>query len=127
MRYWSSGEVESSVGDKFRIAMNLLEEKINSLLSTKSYTNEIDSLDVIYVIVKEGGLEKISYKPKSKILDLRVVIDFETFSKASPIEQNLILINGLINCLANISKNKNIKHFDTIEFRNDLKKVLIND
>lgn len=124
MKYWSSGEVDFSVGDDFRRAMNLLEEKINLLLESKNYTNEIDQLDVIYVIVKEGGIEKITFKSKSKILDLKVVIGYENFSNSSPNVQNFILLQGLIKVLEDFAIKANLKNFDIIKFKEDLNKIL---
>lgn len=127
MKYWSSGEIESSVGDSFRIAMNTLEEKINSLLSGESYKNdEVNNLDVIYIIIKGGGIEKLSYKPKSKELDLRIVIDFDEFLNALPNGQIEILVTGLLNGLEKVVKKKNIKHFDIVKFRNDLNRIFSN-
>ncbi|MBT9484958.1 Imm44 family immunity protein [Sediminibacterium sp.] len=124
MKYWSSGEVEFCVGDDFRRAMNLLEEKINLLLASKSYTNEIDQLEVIYVIVKGGGFERINFKPKSKILDLKVVIDYEKFFNSSPSVQIFILLQGLIKILENFAIKANLKYFDIFKFKEDLIKIL---
>lgn len=123
MRYWSSGEIESSIGDSFRKSMNILEEKINSLTNSKNYSNDVDSLDVIYIIVKDGGMQKYKYNSKTKELDLRVVIDYHNFLSATNSEQNFILINGLINAIGSALIKKKISYFNISEFREDLNKI----
>lgn len=123
MKYWSSGEIESSIGDNFRKSMNILEEKINSLTNSKIYTNDVDILDVIYIIVKDGGIEKLKYNSKTKELDLRVVIDYQIFLSANNSEQNFILINGLIKAIGNVLIKKKISSFNITEFYEDLNKI----
>jgi hypothetical protein len=128
MKYWSSGEVESSIGDSFRVAMNFLEEKINSLLIENNYdSNDIDCLDVIYIIVKEGGVEKLSYKPKAKEIDIRVVVSFEDFLNALPKIQISLLLNCFLSALERVVKEKKINKFDIDRFRNDINRIFIND
>jgi len=127
MKYWSSGEVESSVGDSFRVAMNLLEEKINLLLIENNYdSNNIDSLDVIYIIVKEGGVEKLRYKPKAKEIDIRVIVSFEHFRNALTKTQISLLLNSFLGALERVVKEKKITQFDIHRFRNDINGIFIN-
>jgi hypothetical protein len=127
MKYWSAGDIDSSIYDSFFSARKITEEKINSLLSDKSYINDdVDNLDVIYIIVKEGATEKLSYKPKSKELDLRIVVDYNEFLNALPNTQIQLLVYNLLNALEKVVKIKNIKNFDFVKFRNDLKRIFIN-
>ena len=112
MKYWSSGEVESSVGDGFRLAMNNTEEKINSLFQNNDYGEEVDNLDVIYIITKDGGVNKLNFKPKHKELDFRVVIDYSLFLNSPSKEKENMLIRALIKALISISETKKTKSFN---------------
>jgi len=124
MKYWSSGEVESSVGEGFRIAMNSIEYKINLLISKKDYSTNIDNIDVIYIIRRDGGKDNIVYKPKSKELDLKVTIDYELFLYAVSVEQEQIMINGLIRVIKSMLAFKKTKDINFIEFCSDLKQLI---
>lgn len=127
MKYWSAGDIDSSIYDSFFSARKITEEKINSFLSDKSYINDdVDNLDVIYIIVKEGATGKLSYKPKSKELDLRIVVDYNEFLNALPNTQIQLLVYNLLIALEKVVKIKNIKNFDLVNFRNDLTRIFIN-
>lgn len=120
MKYWSSGEIESSIGNDFRIAMNIIEDKINSLLAKNDYCDYIDSLDVIYIITVAGGNDSLKFKSKTKELDVRVKVDYNLFLNATQLEQEKLLINGLIRVMEQVSNNRSIKDFRVRDFFNDL-------
>lgn len=126
MKYWSAGDVDSSVYDAFFEARKTVEAKVNEIVKSNAYGDEIDALDVIYVIAKKKDIiYKQTFKPKLKELDLRITINYIAFLESSPKEQKILLINSLIKGLENVSKSNKVKYFDFSKFIADLNSILI--
>ena len=93
MEVWISGEIESVISDKFRLARIEVESQLRKYLCEKQYDIELDSLDCIAIIRDDSEFCEIQkYSAKKRDMDFRLIINFEQFNQANHTEcQRLIL------------------------------------
>lgn len=110
MKLWISGEVDSDIGDQFRIAMNTVENEVNSIIEKKDYGTGLESWDIIFIISQEAGEESFKYKKSSKETDIRAVINHSAFKNANQIGQKKLMLDTLMRSLL-VLKEKKISDF----------------
>lgn len=117
MKLWISGEVDSDIGDAFRITMNQVENRINENIQYDKYGDALKSWDVIMVISKDGGKESFRYGKKTRDFSVRMIIPHDEFKAGSSDRKTELFVMNLIRSLEQLSS----KGFDNFRV-DDLKK-----
>ena len=124
MKLWTSGEIDAIIGDEFRIAMNKVEELVNTLLNNSSYGEGMANWDVIYIISSIPRSEIFKYNYKRKESDIKVVVDFEAFKNAPSVQKEKILLNALVKSVIFVTEKNNITDFDFKQLIHDLNNLI---
>ncbi|HEX2733939.1 MAG TPA: Imm44 family immunity protein [Polyangiaceae bacterium] len=91
-----SGEVEASVGERFRRAMLRVETALNEALESQTYDLALDSWDCIAVIRDDELFEELTrYSRKKRDVDFRLRIAHAEFLGASVHQQEVMIFEML--------------------------------
>lgn len=119
MKLWISGEMDSNIGDYFRIARNHVENEINTILTSKDYGDGISSWDMIMVVSKDKANEYFNFDRKSKETDIRIVINYEKFENSNLLHKKQIIFDAIIFSVEKMTA-FNITDFNFVDLKNDL-------
>jgi hypothetical protein len=120
MKLWTSGEIDSTVGEKFRKTMILVEQEVNKILASCSYGDGLENWDLIYIISANPGKEKVSYSPKKRESDIRLNVNYTDFLLADDDKARKLFIDTLIISINKITFKYKIPDFNHVKLVNDL-------
>lgn len=118
MKLWTSGEVDSTVGDSFRETMNIVEEEVNSHLAHSSYGNGLENWDVIYILSANPSQEQFRYSAKK-----REIVDYQAFSEADKASKKDLFYDALIRSIYQITDKYELQDFDSTQLIENLVKL----
>ena len=110
MKLWISGEVEADIFEKFRVAINSIEHKVNAVIEGKSYFKNLDGWDVIAIIRNDEYFNEITkYSAKKEEMDFRLRVNYLEFKNADDIQtfdMIIIMLNRSLDILIQKGLNK---------------------
>lgn len=126
MRFFFSGELDSSVGDEYRPIRQIVETTLNNALSEESYGESLEEIAVIPIILGprfiEGRKERRLIKHQEKAADYRLFIDHSAFLNGSKNDRTRLLIENLLTCIEDMAR-KCKGRFDGQRLTNDIQKL----
>lgn len=139
MRFFMSGEIYKTVGDKIRPVCNTINKQISEFLLDKNYGDGIQDWGYIIICnppeILDGGFlkERKHFFKKNKDLDMRLQVDYDKMLKADEKEVFKLICNSILRSI-DLAENElkvgrnplKIKDFEFDAFRKDLTE-LFND
>lgn len=103
MKIWMSGEIQSDVGDAYRIAINAIEAAINRLLVDALIDADISQWTYLAIILPwdhAADYPEVQRKHlRAKSLEFRLNIDHERFLHGTLEEKQHLIIDSLERCI----------------------------
>ncbi len=99
MKLWTSGEVDADVGEAFRATRNIVQERVNGLLSQNSYGNVLDEwayMAIISTLPESAYGEVAKYRPKKREVEFRLRIPHGEFRDSSEDGRCALFLESLI-------------------------------
>ena len=103
MKLWMSGEVDSDVGDAFRITMNYVESQVNENIKFQEYGEVLNTWDVIMIISAEAGKETFRYNKKTAEYSVRMIIPHKDFKDGPRSRQIELFVVNLLRSLDHLA------------------------
>jgi len=123
VRFFFSGELDSKIADAYRSTRKQVETTLNEALKSVEYGEAIEEIGIIPIILSakfaEGHKERRLVKRAAKTADYRLFIDFDSFANGSEEERKHLLVENLLNAVADIDR-KLKGSFNGIRLRQDI-------
>jgi hypothetical protein len=129
MQLWLSAEVHHDVSDGLRQAEQKVKRTINARLIGE-YGPDVDEWAFITILrpqIPEGWGEIGRYHAKRRVVEFRLIIDYETFKSANREEQVGILFRSILRSLDIFADLGMACRFDVARFRRDLMEIGISE
>ena len=126
MRFFISGELDQAVAEEWRSVALDLERTLNGSLQDRDYGPAIKKIALISVIMGPGWSLEIPdrrlFQRKQAAADYRTRIDFEAFRSGSLEKRRRLIVENLINAVADLSR-KAGREFDGQRLVGDILRV----
>jgi hypothetical protein len=99
LKLWVGGIVEANIADSFRQLRNTLEQTVNTALQAQHYGDALLTWDVVLAVRLSPPPEHVRYNPHTKETDVRVVIDYLNFERASSDDRAGLLADAVLKSL----------------------------
>ena len=110
MKIWMTGEIDSSVSEKYRNVRVSLEKEINEFLSEIEIgINTWMFVSIILKSVDDDFPEIYKYHRSKNRFESRVKVDYESFHTSDVQAARLLIIGGLLKALENIEGDVSVK------------------
>tara|TARA_B100001063_G_C16739474_1_gene543934 strand:+ start:1007 stop:1375 length:369 start_codon:yes stop_codon:yes gene_type:complete len=110
MKIWMTGEIDSSISEKYRNVRKSLEKEINEFLS--GMDTEIDTWMFVSIILRKTDCdfpEIFKYHKSKRRIETRVKIDYDSFLSSDNYMARRLAIGGLLRSLDEIEEVNTIK------------------
>jgi hypothetical protein len=120
-----SGELDTTIADKYRILAYPMEAELNNALIDKNYGSAIEDIGIIPVLITPELLnagffkERRLFKRKEKSADYRLRINYEKFLNGNDVTRRLLIIKNIIVSIRDLGR-KAKKDFDAQSLENDI-------
>ena len=99
LKLWVGGIVEANIVDSFRQLRNTLEQTVNTALQAQHYGDALVAWDVVLAVRLSPPPEQVRYNAHTKETDIRVVIDYLNFERASSDDRAGLLADAVLKSL----------------------------
>lgn len=127
MELWTSGEIQSDVGDDYRKIRNQAEQAVNALFSKNDYGSGLNRwvyMAIIKAVETDDFKEIQRFNKKKKEVEFRLRIKHKDFLNASYDEKKKLFLESLLRSIQ-IMPEIGIKDFDFERLSNDIQKAEI--
>jgi hypothetical protein len=118
MKVWIGGEVglNDDDFDRYRIATNKIEKKINNYLEEIEYKNvRLINWDIIIILRDDAVFNEIKkYNKRKKNTDIRLKIDYNAFKNGNNEERENLIFDVLLRSL-NVLEEKGIEDLEVVK------------
>ena len=130
MKFWSSGETYGDEIDymfhKTRLKQDI---ELNEYLKDKTYGEELDKWNIIYIIIPKFMLDQGFFKEIKKFrkkdadVEFRLQIDYEKYKKANEKQAMKLLYETLLKSIEIAKEEFDIFDFNLDDFKADIQKA----
>lgn len=102
MKLWMSGEIQSDVGDAYRVARNLVEAEVHNCIKDNDYGEGLKMWSCIPIIRAEDSPlygEIAKYRKRLKEVEFRLKIDHAAFLSGSTADHVRLISESLLRSL----------------------------
>ncbi len=122
---WISGEIQSDVGDDFRLAANEVEGAVNITLNGSDFGNDFGRLCLIPIVLDEDDPdynEIRRHHKKRQDFEFRLKIPHAVFKAASPLGQRRLVMQNILRAVDEMRKMR-VKDVDCDKLEHAIREV----
>lgn len=127
MELFISGEIDSTIGEKYRVSINKISSEVNRYLENKKYGAGLKLWGFIGIVMKPGLLgpeffkEIKRYRKSKEETEFRLKIDYDQVVKADEKDTSRLICESILRSIEIARAEFKIPNFDLDIFEADIR------